>query len=61
MRQLYYQLRLEAGRTYHIQIIVGDTIATLYVGCRPKHAYVCKSRAGAAIYVVDGKLTLETL
>ena len=52
-------LRLEAGRTYHIQIIVDDTIATLYVeGVALNTRMYSKVGQALAFYVVDGALTL---
>ena len=54
-------LRLEAGRTYHIQIIVDGTIATLYVeGVALNTRLYSKAGQALAIYVVDGTLTLES-
>ncbi len=53
-------LRLEANRKYTIQIIVDDTIATLYVeGVVLNTRMYAKAGQALAIYVVDGTLTLE--
>ncbi len=59
-KRLERPLRLEAGRTYHIQIIVDDTIATLYVeGVALNTRLYAKAGQALAVYVVDGTLTLE--
>jgi beta-fructofuranosidase len=53
-------LRLEAGRMYHIQIIVDGSIATLYVeGVALNTRMYAKAGQALAIYVVDGKLRVE--
>ena len=53
-------LRLEAGRTYHIQIIVDGTIATLYVeGVALNTRMYARAGQALTIYVVDGELRLE--
>jgi beta-fructofuranosidase len=53
-------LRLEANRRYNIQIIVDDTIATLYVeGVALNTRMYAKAGQALAINVVEGKLTLE--
>lgn len=53
-------LRLEPNHTYPIQIIVDDTIATLYVdGVALNTRMYAKAGQALAVYVVDGKLTLE--
>lgn len=53
-------LRLEAGRAYHVQIIVDGTIATLYVeGVALNTRMYAKAGQVLAIYVVDGTLTVE--
>ena len=54
-------LRLEANRPYTIQVIVDDTIATLYVeGVALNTRLYAKAGQALAIYVVDGELTLES-
>lgn len=59
-RGLERPLRLEADRTYHIQIIVDDTIATLYVeGVALNTRMYAKAGQALAIYVVDGNLRVE--
>jgi len=53
-------LHLEADQTYHIEIIADDTIATLYVdGIALNTRMYAKVGQALAIYVVDGKLTVE--
>jgi beta-fructofuranosidase len=53
-------LRLEAGRTYTVQIIVDDSIATLYVdGVALNARMYAKAGQALAVYVVDGTLKLE--
>jgi len=53
-------LRLEADRTFRIQIIVDDSIATLYVeGVALNTRMYAKAGQALAIYVVDGKLRVE--
>jgi len=53
-------LRLEGRRTYHIQIIVDDSIATLYVdGVALNTRMYAKAGQALTIYVVDGTLTVE--
>ena len=53
-------LRLEADRPYTIQVIVDDTIATLYVeGVALNTRMYAKPGQALAIYLVDGELTLE--
>jgi len=53
-------LRLEADRPYLIQIIVDDTIATLYVeGVALNTRMYAKAGQALAIYVVNGKLSVE--
>ncbi len=53
-------LQLEADRTYHIQIIVDDSIATLYVeGVALNTRMYAKAGQALAVYVVDGKLRVE--
>ena len=53
-------LPLEADRPYTIQVIVDDTIATLYVdGVALNTRMYAKAGQALAIYVVDGELTLE--
>jgi beta-fructofuranosidase len=55
-------LRLQADRTYRIQIIVDDTIATLYVeGVALNTRLYAKAGPALAIYVVDGALTVENV
>jgi len=59
-RGLERPMRLEANRKYNIQIIVDDTIATIYVdGVALNARMYAKAGQALAIYVVDGKLTLE--
>jgi beta-fructofuranosidase len=54
-------LLLEANRLYHIQIIVDDTIATLYVdGVALNTRLYAKAGQALAVYIVDGTLTLES-
>ena len=54
-------LRLEAQRSYTIQIIVDATIATLYVaGVALSTRMYAKAGQALAIYVVDGTLTLDS-
>ncbi|MFN8446498.1 MAG: hypothetical protein U0175_37250 [Caldilineaceae bacterium] len=52
-------IHLEADRKYKIQLVVDDTIATLYVDgvAINTHIYAIAGQA-LAIYVVDGKLTV---
>jgi beta-fructofuranosidase len=53
-------LRLDADRMYHIQIIVDDTIATLYVeSVALSTRMYAKTGQALAVYVVNGKFTLE--
>jgi len=53
-------LRLEADQKYRIQIIVDNTIATLYVeGVALNTRMYAKAGQALAIYVVDGKLMVE--
>jgi beta-fructofuranosidase len=53
-------LQLEANRTCTIQIIVDDTIATLYVaGVALNTRMYAKAGQALAIYVVDGRLDVD--
>lgn len=53
-------LPLEAGRKFNIQLIVDDSIATIYVdGVALNVSMYAKAGQALAIYVVDGKLLLD--
>jgi beta-fructofuranosidase len=53
-------LQLEAERDYTIQIIVDDTIATIYVdGVALNTRLYAKAGQALAVYVVDGRLTIQ--
>ncbi len=53
-------LQLECMRTYHIQIMVDDTIATLYVdGVALNTRLYAEAGQALAVYVVGGTLTVE--
>ncbi len=55
-------VRLEAGQTYRLQIIVDATIATLYVeGVALSTRMYAKAGQALAIYVIDGTLTVENV
>ncbi len=59
-RGLERPMRLEANTKYNIQIIMDDTIATIYVdGVALNARMYAKAGQALAVYVVDGKLTLE--
>ena len=53
-------LRLEAGRRYNIQVIVDDTIATLYLdGVALNTRMYSKAGDSLGVYVIDGELTIH--
>lgn len=55
-------LQLEAGKSYHIQIIVDDTIATLYVnGVALNARMYAKPGTGISVYVTDGNVKFENM
>ena len=59
-RGLERSLHLAANQRYHIQIIVDDTIATLYVdGVALNTRMYAKAGQALAFYVVNGTLTLD--
>ena len=50
-------IKLEAGRTYHIRMIVDDTIATLYVdGVALNARFYTKPGEAVKLFVTDGTL-----
>ena len=53
-------IRLVAGRKYHVQIIVDDTIATLYVdGVALNTRMYTNSGEGICLGVTDGSAVFE--
>lgn len=55
-------LHLEANRTYHIQLVVDDTIATIYVdGVALNTRMYAKPGQALAAYVVDGVLAVSNV
>ena len=55
-------LQLEAGKTYHIQIVVDDTIATLYVnGVALNARMYANPGTGISVYVTDGSAKFENM
>lgn len=53
-------IQLEAGKKYTVQVIVDDTIATLYVdGVALNTRMYAKAGQVLAVYVVDGSLTVK--
>lgn len=49
-------IRLEAGRIYHLQLVVDDTIATLYVDGVALNARIYRPGQALGIYVTEGGL-----
>ena len=53
------RLRLEAGKKYHIQMILDDTIATIYVdGVALNTRFYQKFGQSLSLFVTDGTLTV---
>ena len=52
-------IRLEAGKKYHIQMILDDTIATIYVdGVALNTRFYQKFGQSLSLFVTDGTLTV---
>ena len=53
-------IELEPGKTYHVQMIVDDTIATIYVDGVALNARMYERPGDAlSMFVTDGKLTVK--
>ncbi|KFI48094.1 glycoside hydrolase family 32 protein [Bifidobacterium biavatii] len=55
-------IALNAGETYHLRLIVDDTVATLYVNDVALNTRVCEHHGDAiGFYVTDGSATLSNI